>query len=132
MQQKQEKEVDVYYIVEPIFFFSRFCGLWIHSLKVVSCFATAQVHYQSPHFNYFFSLSLSSPSCFSCSLYSAPHRQSAAQVCSIIACSSRYTSIAFTLTSTVSFGSPSLGLLLVRLFRLMVMNFALALIDLRI
>lgn len=37
MQQQKEQEqeiVDVYYVVKPIFYFSRFCGLWIHSLKV--------------------------------------------------------------------------------------------------
>lgn len=34
MQQQEEKDVDIYFIVRPIYYFSRLCGLWIHSLKV--------------------------------------------------------------------------------------------------
>ncbi|KAL7034838.1 hypothetical protein ACKWTF_008127 [Chironomus riparius] len=49
MQQQKEQEqeiVDVYYVVKPIFYFSRFCGLWIHSLKRSSpAFSTGNLVY---------------------------------------------------------------------------------------
>lgn len=33
MQDKEEK-IDVYYVIKPIIYFARFCGLWPHTIKV--------------------------------------------------------------------------------------------------
>lgn len=95
--QQQEKDIDVYYILKPIFFFSRFCGLWVHSLKVTSCFALKFIN-NCP----------CSIMCYSFSL--SDHRRLLPQrVYSITVCCFLCTSIASTLISTVNFGSPSLA-----------------------